>query len=565
MTTIDWRLQKIVEKNLRAQLLSSWGKGARRSALAGAVVVIDPSNGGVLALASMPEFDPNEFATPIDEKKYAALLNDKLNPLYDRAIGAASPSGSTFKMVTGTGAITSGVIKPHQVLYDSGAWIVPRQHVLTTSRRAASATSASCARSPRRPTAISTSSAGGWGHERLRYCATQYGLGSQARHRSARRVSRQLADRRVDAGARSAKAIISSRATCASSRSDKARCRRRRCRWPASPRPSSTAARCTGRTSSSEIRSPRGKRAQDVRSRDHPATSPSRAEALREVHDGMSQGHRAVGHRLRPRDRRPAVLRQDRHRRDRRRPRPEHDVVRRLGAGDSSEDRDGRLHGEVRRLRLPASPRRSRSTSSPSTSARRSRRSDARCALDAREDREHAPDLVRARVGAPGEIGVDQVVALRAMQAVRGRERDGSVGVAQRAFEQRDVAAPRRAVDGGVALGDDVRRVRALERRRDDVAVALAERLRSRRRAARLLLRRTLSRGCRRTTRRRRCRGRRSRGGVRVSSSSPASGSTSAGHEIARAKTRDGSRHAHASRAPPCGAERHRLDRRDAR
>src|SRR6202011_3378086 len=71
----------------------------------------------------MPEFDPNEFATPIDEKKYAKLLNDKLNPLYDRAIGAASPTGSTFKMVTGSGAISSGVIKPNQVLYDSGAWM----------------------------------------------------------------------------------------------------------------------------------------------------------------------------------------------------------------------------------------------------------------------------------------------------------------------------------------------------------------------------------------------------------------------------------------------------------
>ena len=120
VTTIDWRLQKIVEKNLAAQL-ARWGKG-RGQRLAGAVIVLDPYTGGVLAMASMPEFDPNEFATPINEKKYARLLADKLNPLYDRAIGAASPVGSTFKMVTGSGAISSGVIKPHQVLYDSGRW-----------------------------------------------------------------------------------------------------------------------------------------------------------------------------------------------------------------------------------------------------------------------------------------------------------------------------------------------------------------------------------------------------------------------------------------------------------
>jgi len=120
VTTIDWRLQRIVEKNLAAEL-AKWGKG-RGHRLSGAVVVLDPKNGGVLALASMPAFDPNQFATPINERNYGSLLNDTLHPLYDRAIGAASPTGSTFKMVTGSGAISSGVIKPHQVLYDSGAW-----------------------------------------------------------------------------------------------------------------------------------------------------------------------------------------------------------------------------------------------------------------------------------------------------------------------------------------------------------------------------------------------------------------------------------------------------------
>ncbi|HTJ27547.1 MAG TPA: penicillin-binding transpeptidase domain-containing protein, partial [Candidatus Limnocylindria bacterium] len=121
VTTIDWRLQQIVERNLAAQL-KKWGKAHGNRRLAGAVVVLDPWTGGVLAMASMPAFDPNAFATPIKPRTYRNLLRDKLSPLYDRAIGAASPTGSTFKMVTGSGAISSGVIKPHQVLYDSGAW-----------------------------------------------------------------------------------------------------------------------------------------------------------------------------------------------------------------------------------------------------------------------------------------------------------------------------------------------------------------------------------------------------------------------------------------------------------
>jgi len=176
-TTIDWRLQKIVEKNLAAQL-RAWGKlrGGRR--LAGAVAVLDPNTGGVLALASMPEFNPNDFATPIDEKKYERILRDRLNPLYDRAIGAASPSGSTFKMVTGTGAITSGVIRPHQVLYDSGHWYCYGNTFYDIA--AGGLGSVAFER------ALAASSDGyfyqlGWRlkNERLRYWATQYGLGSR--------------------------------------------------------------------------------------------------------------------------------------------------------------------------------------------------------------------------------------------------------------------------------------------------------------------------------------------------------------------------------------------------
>ncbi|MBV9440123.1 MAG: hypothetical protein JOZ24_09050, partial [Candidatus Eremiobacteraeota bacterium] len=176
VTTIDWRLQRIVEKNLAAEL-RAWGK-ARRGRLAGAVVVLDPYDGGVLALASLPSFDPNKFATPIDVRTYAKLLSDKLHPLYDRAIGAASPTGSTFKMVTGSGAISSGAIRPHQVLYDSGAWNC--HGVLFRDIAAGGLGTVEFVH------ALAASSDGYFyqlgyrlGHQRLRYYATQYGLGSK--------------------------------------------------------------------------------------------------------------------------------------------------------------------------------------------------------------------------------------------------------------------------------------------------------------------------------------------------------------------------------------------------
>ena len=173
VTAVDWRLQMIVEKNLIAQL-KHWSK-LRGRKLAGAVVIIDPRDGGVLALASYPEFDPNDFATPISSKKFSRYMNDSLRPLYNRAIGAASPTGSIFKMVTGSGAISSGVIKPNQVLYDSGAWNchgVPFRDIAAGGLGSTNFVHA-----------LAASSDGYFyqlgdrlGHERLRYYALQYGL-----------------------------------------------------------------------------------------------------------------------------------------------------------------------------------------------------------------------------------------------------------------------------------------------------------------------------------------------------------------------------------------------------
>jgi penicillin-binding protein 2 len=117
VTNIDWRLQEIAEKAL-ADGIHRWAPGRK---LSGAVVIEDPWTGGILALASYPEFNPNDFAAN-NWKKLAFYLTDSSEPLFNRAIGAATPTGSTFKMVTGSAALTEGVVKPDQVVYDTGAW-----------------------------------------------------------------------------------------------------------------------------------------------------------------------------------------------------------------------------------------------------------------------------------------------------------------------------------------------------------------------------------------------------------------------------------------------------------
>lgn len=116
-TSIDWHLQRLVEHALASQIAAV--EGHRH--LSGAVVVEDPYSGAILALASYPNFDPNAFAAD-DSKKVEYYLTDPSQPLYDDAIAAATPTGSTFKMVTGSAVISEGLVRPNEIVYDPGYW-----------------------------------------------------------------------------------------------------------------------------------------------------------------------------------------------------------------------------------------------------------------------------------------------------------------------------------------------------------------------------------------------------------------------------------------------------------
>jgi penicillin-binding protein 2 len=117
ITNVDGRLEQIVQRALD-EGIAKWAHGRK---LAGAVVALDPWTGGVLAMASYPEFDPNDFAAD-NWKRVSKYLLDPTDPLFNNAIGAATPTGSTFKMVTGSGVLTEGLVKPKEVVYDSGQW-----------------------------------------------------------------------------------------------------------------------------------------------------------------------------------------------------------------------------------------------------------------------------------------------------------------------------------------------------------------------------------------------------------------------------------------------------------
>src|ERR1700732_949994 len=100
VTTLDVDIQRLAEKILQ--------KRAKR----GAIVVMDPNTGDVLALASWPTIDPNDFVPTISEEKFQKIANDPNIPMLPRAYRSAYPPGSTFKMFVGVAGFETHAINP---------------------------------------------------------------------------------------------------------------------------------------------------------------------------------------------------------------------------------------------------------------------------------------------------------------------------------------------------------------------------------------------------------------------------------------------------------------------
>jgi penicillin-binding protein 2 len=84
--------------------------------LAGAVVAIDPSDGGVLALYSGPSYDPNDWVGGINTETYGALTSNPLLPLLDRTVNGRYAPASTWKLVTATIGLELGLVTPEETM-----------------------------------------------------------------------------------------------------------------------------------------------------------------------------------------------------------------------------------------------------------------------------------------------------------------------------------------------------------------------------------------------------------------------------------------------------------------
>jgi penicillin-binding protein 2 len=85
-----------------------------------AAVLLDARNGEIIALASAPTYDPNEFTKGISGPSYRALLTNIYTPLINKAVGGQYAPGSTFKMIVAMAALEAGAITPEQRVFCPG-------------------------------------------------------------------------------------------------------------------------------------------------------------------------------------------------------------------------------------------------------------------------------------------------------------------------------------------------------------------------------------------------------------------------------------------------------------
>jgi penicillin-binding protein 2 len=135
--TIDTRLQSAAETALRNRIeFINRFSGEERSPL-GALIAINPQTGEILAMVSWPPYENNRFARFIPQDYYAQLEGDtRSSPLTNHAISSEFPPGSTFKLVTATGALNEGVIGPNDTLIDTGKITIENKYFPTDPGKA---------------------------------------------------------------------------------------------------------------------------------------------------------------------------------------------------------------------------------------------------------------------------------------------------------------------------------------------------------------------------------------------------------------------------------------------
>ena len=130
--SIDARIQRLAEQSLAQGIAVAHNtydstSGKYLQATGGAVIVMDPKTGRIVAMASNPTFDPSIWTRPVTTREYKRLSGTGQVPgaLFNRAIQGAYPPGSTFKPFIGAAALHQRFIGEHSALSCPGSYQVP--------------------------------------------------------------------------------------------------------------------------------------------------------------------------------------------------------------------------------------------------------------------------------------------------------------------------------------------------------------------------------------------------------------------------------------------------------
>ncbi|MEK7557755.1 MAG: penicillin-binding protein 2 [Patescibacteria group bacterium] len=121
--SLDINLQKKLEETMNSELEKLKVKKA-------CAIVLNPNNGEILAMVSMPSYNNNSFAKGISQKEYQKLINNPDNPLFNRCISGEFPPGSTFKPIMAVAALEEKIINENTSFLSNGGlriseWFFP--------------------------------------------------------------------------------------------------------------------------------------------------------------------------------------------------------------------------------------------------------------------------------------------------------------------------------------------------------------------------------------------------------------------------------------------------------
>lgn len=115
VSTLDAELQKYGERLMQNKR--------------GSIVAIEPATGEILSLVNNPGYDPNLLVGRVRSKNYQVLLNDTLKPLFNRALQARYPPGSTFKLVNALIGLEEGAVRPNTYHSCNGGYYFGRRRL----------------------------------------------------------------------------------------------------------------------------------------------------------------------------------------------------------------------------------------------------------------------------------------------------------------------------------------------------------------------------------------------------------------------------------------------------